>query len=201
MSAFHPWVVYITTRAHHGLPTGILYLFVDRINATNFLKILSPWSSRSIENWLRCDLKLLYHLNQLGSPLSLPLVVLPNLVTCPLSPPNFWDNLDLSDIMNCPIWVLILPNMVIWRVQNLVKAVPPPCQVDLNGTVIWAAYLQIWCHRSLDMVKKSVDHKAAAVHSPDIKFEGRWPKLILNHNSHQEFGRCLKPPFSTFSCL
>ncbi len=45
------------------------------------------------QTWHSCTC-LCMNVNQLSSPLSPPLVVLPNLVTCSLSPLNFWANLD-----------------------------------------------------------------------------------------------------------
>ncbi len=60
--------------------------------------------------------------------------------------------------------------------------------------MICATYLQNWCHRSLDMVKKSQNTRSIVtcgylgffspyLDSCDINFEGRWPKSFLNHNS------------------
>ena len=107
----------LKNRVHHGLPAGFLYIWLGRIIPTNFLKILSPWSSRSVKNWLSYDLKL-----------------------------------------------------------------------------IWATYFQNWCHRSANMAKKCENTRSLMIcgyfgfflpylDSCDINFEGRWPKLILNHNS------------------
>ena len=60
--------------------------------------------------------------------------------------------------------------------------------------LIWATYLQNWCHRSANMAKKCENTRSLMIcryfgfflpylNSCDINFEDRCPKLILNHNS------------------
>ena len=44
----------------HGLPRGFRYLWIDWIVPTNFLNFLSPWSSKSVKNWLSYDPKLFW---------------------------------------------------------------------------------------------------------------------------------------------
>ena len=47
-------------RALQRVTRGFLYLWFCRIIPVNFLKILSPRSSGSVENWLSYDLKLIW---------------------------------------------------------------------------------------------------------------------------------------------
>jgi hypothetical protein len=46
--------------AHHGLPMGVLYVWLGSIVAMNLLKNLSPRSSGSVKIWQSYDLKVIW---------------------------------------------------------------------------------------------------------------------------------------------